>query len=398
MVQGPWCRLSVAQGNRRLAFLNWNTSFEAVKHRFPYLFGPSVPGCTSRVRHADWANNKANSGAIQSNKGRRQARHQLRTWMMLVIGIVLFSVLLSHISLRELATILSRADVRYLCAAIFAGLAATVFRTIRYGRFFPVQGRWLKLYGAFAFIRLINFVLPFRSGEVVSLGMLKQHQLSPSIAETAPVWLLLRVTDVVALSIWVAIVLGILSFPGRFDEKVQWAGWVLMVISVGLVVAMVCLPLWASRLRAKASYSWLSQRLCAFKVGLDRVCGIRVFLRTMFLAVLIWGAIVMVSIFAQLTFDTPLNLEDSLLASVAVLAISLLPIHAPLAIGTIDAAWVGVMTMLGVDPPLAIGLAIGVRLVIVSLMIIDGLLGFFLLLVHANRSSASRGRTGGTRF
>lgn len=324
--------------------------------------------------------------ANESPDGGQKARHGLRNWLMLVVGLGLLTVLLRHVSLKELTTVLSRADTRYLLTAFLAGLTATVFKAIRYACFFPVRGRWLELYSTFALMRLLNFVLPLRSGEVVFLGLLKKYRLSPSIAETAPVWLLLRVTDVVALSIWFAFAMGVASLPVRFDESVQWVGWVLIAVSTGALAAIVCLGIWGSRRTEGAPVSWLSQRFSAFRKGLERIHRLRAFLRTIALSMLIWGAMVMLATFAQIAFGTPLHFRNCYLVSVAVLAISLLPIHAPMGIGTGEAAWAGLMMMSGIDPGEAIAIAISIRLVSISVIMTDGLIGFSFQMVRRNRN------------
>lgn len=313
---------------------------------------------------------------MQNYPGRkiRFFHRRIYVWIMLIFGISLFVILLKQVSINELVAVLSRADARYLFAALVAGFTATIFRTVRYAAFFPVPGRWLDLYGAFSLMRLLNFALPFRSGEVIFLKMLKKYRFSPSIAETAPAWLLMRVTDVAALTLWFTFALSVASF-----NVFESARWVLVGISAGLIVIILGLPIWASRTRYNLSDSWVAQRLYAFQAGIGRIRGIPVFLRTLALAVLIWAAMLTLGSFAQLAFSTPLNIYECSLVSALVLVLSMLPIHAPLAIGTGEAAWVGVMAMMGVDVPLAIGLAISIRLVLVSIIFIDGLIGLCLL-------------------
>lgn len=323
----------------------------------------------------------------ESANGRQKARRSLRNLIMLLIGTGLLTVLLRHVSLSQLAEVLSRADVRYLLTAFLVGLATTAFRTIRYGCFFPARGRWLELYGAFAFMRLLNFALPFRSGEMVFLGMLKKYRLSPSIAETAPVWLLLRATDVGILSVLCAFTLSVSSLPGTLDERLQWVPCVLMAACVMCFVLMFCLPIGTSGHSNVTSRGWLSQRLQKFRAGLSHIRSIRAFLRTLCLAALIWGAMVTVMTSAQLAFGTPLHFRDSCLLSVAVLIITLLPINAPLGIGTGEAAWAGLMIIFGVEAAEAIAIAISVRLVFISVIMTDGLIGVSLLLVRRSRNT-----------
>lgn len=305
----------------------------------------------------------------------------LRNGVMLFIGASLFSVLFSHISINDLVTVLSRADGSYLSVAILAGFTVSVLRTIRYGRFFPARGRWINLYGAFALMRLLNSALPFRSGELVSLSILKKYRLSPNIAETVPVWILLRVTDVIIISTLFFLALATTSLTEGFHQKLQSVQSLLLGITGGLVAIMMCLLIFLSRLRTWVVGGRLLQWLSSFHVGVQRIRSVQLFLGTLALTALIWGALATLTIFAQLAFSTPLPIWSCFFASVTVFAIGLLPVHSPLGIGTGEAAWVGAMMLLDVGADEAITIAISVRLVTLSSLGIEGLIGYFLLRV-----------------
>jgi hypothetical protein len=322
--------------------------------------------------------------AINVSEDQRKRGHWLPKLIILVISFFLLTVLLRHVSLREIKAALSGADALYLGTGILAALGATVFKAIRYGCFFSPKDRWLKLYGAFALIRVLISALPFRSGELASLGMLKKIRLAPSIAETAPVWLLMRVTDLAALSIWFSFALCLSSVHGKFSESIQWAFWLLTALSAVLVVGVMCSPIFIPRLPWGGSSSWFSQRFNAFRAGLERIHSTRHFLLALALAVMIWGALVASTIWAQLAFGTPLDFWTCCLLSVSVHAFSVLPVHAPLAIGTEDAAWSGLMVMSGVGTAQAIAIAIGIRLFTIFVIMTDALIGLSVLLVSQN--------------
>lgn len=312
----------------------------------------------------------------------------LANLLMMIVGITLFVVLLRHISFKEFTEVLSHADMRYLSIAVLAGIASTVVRTIRYGYFFlsRVQSRWLTLYGTFALLRFLYFILPFRSGEFVSLGILKKNQLSPSIAETLPVWMLLRITDLTALSILFAFVLSVSGSSDIFDGKMQLVRWLLISISTISVVFILWLAKSGRKFGCNYSNNWISKRLFAIRTGLDRLKSFRVFTRTLFFAMLIWGLLLTTSVFAQISFNTPLHYLQCMMVSLIVLSISLLPIHPPMSIGTGETAWVAVMVMTGVPLQQAIPLAISIRLVSVSLILVEGFIG--LILCSANKRNS----------
>ena len=81
----------------------------------------------------------------------------------------------------------------------------------------------------------------------------------------------------------------------------------------------------------------------------------------------------------QQALNTPLDPGKCAIAALGVLVIGLLPVHPPLRIGTGDAAWAGMLMLLGMDTQAAILLAIGLRLAILSLTILECGVGLLLL-------------------
>lgn len=61
-----------------------------------------------------------------------------------------------------------------LIEAILVGLSATILKAARFGLFFPASRRWLGLYGLFAVLRVLYYLLPFNSGGIVYLSALKK--------------------------------------------------------------------------------------------------------------------------------------------------------------------------------------------------------------------------------
>jgi hypothetical protein len=111
---------------------------------------------------------------------------------------------------------------------------ATAFRTWRYGLFLPLSGKVRVAYGVFSISRLLNLALPFRTGELVVLALLKRTALAPSIAESLPVWAVLRIGDIAALAAWFCLLVGI-SVLGREYEVVGWTALAIALASIALL-------------------------------------------------------------------------------------------------------------------------------------------------------------------
>lgn len=306
----------------------------------------------------------------------------LKNWVMPAFGIILFVIIINQISWKELLNVISNVDLLYLVPALIFGISTTVLKTIRYGYFFPAPGRWVNLYGTFAFSRLMYYVLPFNTGEVAYLSLLKKHKFSPTIAETVPTWIFLRITDVIALGLWTILALIIIPSHGILYEKMHSFRWLFVGVIAVFVIILLTLPYWISFISFKSANGWFSERLAALKSGFSKTLGIRAFFRSLAIAMVIWAAIIASDVFTQLTFNTPLQLPECLIAAITILSLTLLPINPPMNLGTGDVAWAGVMIIAGVSTTFAISFAISIRIIGMIIILADGLIGYSILLFY----------------
>lgn len=305
----------------------------------------------------------------------RAVLRKTRPWGVLLLGLALLCVLLSQISLSTLGEVFREADWRFLSCALLLGLATTLIRALRYGLFYLPRDRWLELYGVFSVMRLVNAVMPMRTGEIASVVILKKSRFAPSVAEVSPVWVFLRVTDVGALGLLLVVLLGF----GRVREFFHWSRPAFLAALIALVVA-VGLAAWWLASRSGSRCGWLSGRLEDFRKGLRRIAGVWALLRTAGLALLIWATMITVGTLMQMAFGSTLAPTECAQVAVAAMSLTFLPIRAPLGIGTGELAWAAMMVLFGLSREPAVALAIAVRVGLLALILTNGLLGFCLLL------------------
>ena len=327
-------------------------------------------------------NSKKNENSL---KGFKAFWRRIRLWVVLAFGLSLFLIIIRQISLEDFLEVFSNVNIGFLLLAFIVGLSATVFKTIRYGYFFPPKDRWLSLYGSFGIMRVLFYVLPFHSGEIVSLNLLKKYRFSPTITETAPTWLFMRITDVIAVSLWFTAALAFTPSTGILYGKLNTVRWIIIGISIGLIFLMMSLPFWISKISFGNSSNWMLNRLSLLKSGFERTFGLKVFLRTLINSIIIWGSLIAFYVLAQITFDTPLELWQCFVVSVSIWCFSLLPINAPLNIGTDEAAWTGIMVMAGMESNQAVSIALSIRIISMLVLLTDGLFGFIFLILKENR-------------
>ena len=310
---------------------------------------------------------------------------KVRVWIMFLFGLSIFIFLLSRISIRDLILVLSNVNAGYFIIAFILGISATIFKTIRFGYFFPpAPERRLNLYGTFSFLRFIYYLLPFNSGELVYLGVLKKYRFTPTIAETAPTWIFLRLSDIIAITIWFSVSLSFTNISGDLYGRMYSFRWIIISISLILVILIFTFPFWIPKISFKISNNWLDQRIKVLKSGFTRTYGVKVLLRTVLIGMLIWLILITSQVFAQFAFNTPLGFSQAVLVSITIYCISLIPINTPLNIGTDEAAWTGAMTLAGVDFNKAISIAISIRIITMLVLFTDGLFGLLILMLRRN--------------
>jgi len=304
---------------------------------------------------------------------------KLKFWGAILFGISLFVILLSLISIKDLLRVLSNMNIWFFLAALILGLASTLIKTFRFGLLFPPLGRWLKLYGIFTSLRFIYYLLPFHTGEVVYLNVLKKYKFFRTITEALPSWIYFRVTDVIALTLWfmIAVVFG--NLRGNLYNSLHHLYWILLGISAGLILSIFSLPYFISKIPFGKSENWFSKKFILLRAGFARASGALVFLRTIFISFVIWTALIGWHVLAQSAFNTPLEIWQKIFTSITIYLLSLIPINTPLSIGTDEAAWTGALMLSGLNMNESVSIALSMRVISMLILFTDGIIGLTIL-------------------
>jgi hypothetical protein len=332
------------------------------------------------VKHLNSDTGRHHAVPVSPTSEKRRPPSWLR-WGTVGGGFILFAVLVAQVSWADFGRVLSRAHYAYVAAALMLGLIQNGFRILRFNYLYPVQGRWLDVYGLFALLRLINYVLPFRSGDIVALGMLKQRKFVSTVAETSPGWFLIHVCDLVALLILLTVVSAMNFSTVVVDPKFRWVYVTIVLIAGTLFLAIPVGGKFLLRQRSSGICGgWLARRFQDFVKGLSRIITLPVMAGTLGFSLLVWATNMFMKVFVLLTFHTPLTLSQCAVVVGFVLTIDLLPVRAPLGLGTGDAAWTAALILFEIPAPEAIALAIGARLFHMLLTGLEGSVGFALSL------------------
>jgi uncharacterized membrane protein YbhN (UPF0104 family) len=173
-----------------------------------------------------------------------------------------------------------------------------------------------------------------------------------------------------------------LPIDGRLYGRMYSFKWIIISISIILLFLIFTLPLWIQKISFKFSNKWLNQRFISLKEGFTRTFGIKVLIRTIILAIIIWLVLICSQILSQFAFNTPLSFSNAALVSITIYCISLIPINTPLNIGTDEAAWTGAMVLAGITVDKAISIAVSIRIISMIILFTDGLFGLLILIAR----------------
>jgi uncharacterized membrane protein YbhN (UPF0104 family) len=290
-----------------------------------------------------------------------------------LVGISALGVLIWYASPARLLEVLRQTRPDFVALSWGITFLATAFRTWRYALFLPVSGKVRVAYGVFSLSRLLNLTLPFRTGEIVVLALLKRTGLAPTIAESIPVWAALRIGDVVALSAWFCVIAGI----GVLGHQYEVIGWTALGLALGALAVLFFGARWL-RLDVRLD-GWIGGRVSAVVAGFKFLGAARRQVGALGLSLLLWATLLLSMVVAQFALNTPLAATDMAVVAVIALSASVLPINAPLGIGTGDAVWAVVLALFGVPGPQAIAIALGIRLILLSAVSLEALVGTWLV-------------------
>lgn len=306
-----------------------------------------------------------------------------------VAGVGIFLALVWYASPATIWATVKGANFQLIGAAWAVSLFTTVIRTARFSMFVPIGDKLLRAYAVFSLSRFINMSMPFRTGDIAMLAVLKKAQMTRTIAHLLPVWFVLRISDALALAVWFC---GAVIFSTLGREYLP--------LGVALIIVAVCALFFMQHAVAfipdrllRNTDNWLIGRLSAVIEGVRESEGVAKRILASLGGLMIWGSLIGSAVLTQMAFGTPLGIEAAFLAAVFAASFSVIPVNAPLAVGTGEIMWAGAMVLVGLPLEVAIPLAISVRLSALAVMLIEATFGGVLLIGLASRAGADMNDT-----
>lgn len=317
--------------------------------------------------------------AAPTSPSSRYARWRALAFTLLTVA--LLALLAWQVDWQQLAAVWRAADPLRLAAAVGCLMLATIGRVFRFDSLVPVERRYRTLYAVLAMQRLFN-QLPLRTGEFAMAALLERYRLVPSVAHFASAWLVIRVTDVIALVVCCLVLFTQAAWAG---EYLRYAIIALALLIGGTLLLIVA----ARRLRPRedavatglVGREW--RRFCA---GFAAAGGVRPVCLATLWSIGVWIAILSGTSLVIGGLHAPLDVSHCLAVAALGLFVAALPIHGPLGLGTADSTWTAVLMLAGLELQNAIAIAFGLRCVAIGAAFAEAGLGG--LLLPRERSSA----------
>lgn len=306
-------------------------------------------------------------------------RFRLRSAAMLALGIGLLAWFLWKADLPQMLRALAGANYLLLALTIAGNVMTPVLRAFRFKQLYRTRAGVLPLSGLMAQFGFLNMVMPMRSGEVAFLVLLKKRGLIASIAEALPRWIVLRGCDLAAVLLLLVTTALVIPLHRSMTPWVAAAQIVLVVTAVGVVVGVLMLKRLPLTDDERSPAGFVRGRLWAMRRGLQGLDSWSPLIVTALWSAAIWFWQATIVSLQYVAFRAALPGTELWMVAVGLLAISILPIHAPMSIGTLHAVQVGLLHACGVATSPALGIAIGIHAAMVVAILLQMLIGGALL-------------------
>lgn len=254
-------------------------------------------------------------------------------------------------------------------AIVVGGVAAShVLRAVRLAMCYrTLDTRWREISGVAFLHNSLNFWLPMRLGEF-ALPILSRHNLQIHYVDSALTLIYIRLMDIHVLLLLVFYFVGGSMLQGLYF-------WSTLICLSGIPVFFYMVRGWSQRLR-------LVQRFV-------NISGSGTFaLSTYIVTILVW-----LSKIGALTYlvvgMSDVSLDHAWLGVILADATSISPVTGIANVGTFEAGFVLPLALFGYDQVQTLPLAVGVHVVLGSVSLTVGLIGWLLLARHGRRTTSA---------
>ena len=321
--------------------------------------------------------------------------------LSIIITVVLVWFLLSQVEVQEIVTSLKDVPPHLVLIGFFFYALSYLFRALRFRVLLQKAIGLGTLFNIVAVHTMWTNLLPFRTGELSYLYLLKKKGGVGSYLTGVPSLVLARVFDLVAIS-----VLFIISFVGvgTLPEEIRVSGVILLFLVFSLLSFALFLIWKREQFLGRVKYHILKMNLDKLGV-VEKILGKSGEILDGFNEVKSWKSLSLVAVFSFavwiliylcnyaiiLAVGIELNLLHIFFISTFFVLVSLFPVHGWAGFGTTEAVWVLTIVWFGIVKETAI--VTGFQLHILGLLftIILGITGWISIRFRVGDDGGSKG-------
>jgi uncharacterized protein (TIRG00374 family) len=301
-------------------------------------------------------------------------------FVSIVITAVLMWLLLSKVRVADVFSVLSKTNLTALGICLAFYLLMMLIRTWRFNLLLKNKILTGKLFWITLFYNFVNNLVPFRIGEFSYVYLVKKatKKFSPGIASL----LISRVFDFIALAFVFIIALYFSKFS-LFSPYII-AGFVIALIVVAFIliykIDTMLLPIQKFAKVIAGTNKGLSKNILGFSNDLAKAFSEIKSKKIMFETFLSSVAITLLSMiftfYLVLSVGYYLPINVLIIATIASILTTILPIYGLGGFGTVEAAWVIVLTYFGYATETAVVLSFSVHIIQLVFSALLGLAGW----------------------
>ncbi|MFH1593604.1 MAG: lysylphosphatidylglycerol synthase transmembrane domain-containing protein [Candidatus Omnitrophota bacterium] len=311
-----------------------------------------------------------------------------KTVIFVIVTIFLIAILMSQITLEDIADTLRGMDGRYILIAFLVYICGCIFKSLRIALILKSK---ISLGSAFTIIcihNLFNSILPARTGELSYIHLVKKRH-NISLGEGMASLTLARVLDFCAVFFFFFLSAVFVKEAPRAMLLAVIIVMSLSVIMLVLLIVLVCfrervpnlIEAFTRTMRVEKSNAsmFITRKLKEVLEGLTLMnSGKRIFLGFLS-SILIWGSTYLVS-WVLFVKGMGLNLTffELVMASTFVTLTTILPIQGLAGYGTSEGAWVLSVMPFGITKTEAISSGFSGHTIAVVFFVLLGVAGFIL--------------------
>lgn len=318
-----------------------------------------------------------------------------KSWFKLVasslIGISILLLLIKQLDFQAFLELISGVSLIYIVAGLLVYLTVTIVRAMRFRVLLSNKLGFRQMFSITSVHVFMNFLLPFRAGELSFVFLVKKTGLL-SGSEAFASLIVARIFDIVAISIFFLISAFLIKdLPAFVAYAVQITALILAIIILVVLVLVFAKEkfiLLIEKLLVKLNLvrlfavSYTLEKGKSIASYLEILKNTQKMLHTFVYSLIIWGLLYFLAFLAMQSMGVDISFFKVVLGDTFLELSSIFPLYAVGGIGIFEGAWTVAFMALGLPKQIAIASGLGYHLL---LLFYISAIGIIPVILHMKR-------------